>query len=114
MGFGIGLVSCPDLEECLQCQEAWILGPLLPAFTRRDVEVRPVLELLSHYRFSSRSSAGRPRDDGWLISIAPGIQVYPRTDLLFEFNVEAPIFQNIDDPIGDRRWAITFAVKFLF
>ena len=78
------------------------------------VEVRPVIELLTRYRSSSRSSAGRPRDDGWLISLAPGLQVYPRTDLLFEFYVLVPIFQNVDDPLGDRLLGAGLAVKVLF
>lgn len=80
----------------------------------QEVEVRPVLELLSRHRFSSRSSTGRPRDDGWVVSVAPGLQIYPRTDLLFEFNVEIPVYQNVDDPLGHRRWGATFALKYLF
>ena len=70
--------------------------------------------MLTRYRSSSRSSAGRPRDDGWLVSLAPGIQIYPRTDLLFELYVLAPIFQNVDDPLGDRILGAGFAVKLLF
>lgn len=79
-----------------------------------DVEIRPVVELLTHHQFSSRASSGRVRDNGWVISLAPGVQVYPRTNLLFEFNVSVPVFQDVDDPLGDRRWAAEFAIKFLF
>jgi hypothetical protein len=90
---------------------------VLPAaFGPNDVgsEVRGVLEVLGSHAFASEVGGSRADDDGTVVSIAPGIQVFPSTRVLFEANVAVPVYQDIDDDLGDRRWSAVFAVKFLF
>ena len=77
-------------------------------------EVRGVLELLSAYRFPSEIGTDSQDDDGTLIWFAPGIQIYPGTSVLFEASVQVPILQDLDDAVGDRNWAASLVVKFLF
>ena len=77
-------------------------------------EVRAVIELLSSYTFDSHIDGHDRNDGGPLVWLAPGIQVYPRRDVLIEASVQIPVYQDIDDPLGDRRWGFLFAVKFLF
>ena len=81
---------------------------------KETTEVRAVLELLNTYRFESRVGETGADDQGYQLWLAPGIQVYPRRDLLFEASVQLPIIDNVDDAIGDRRWGFLVAVKFLF
>lgn len=90
------------------------LTPARFAARTREIEVRGVIEILTRYRFSGRDRRGRIGDRGFVVWAAPGIQVYPRKDLLFEASVQLPIAQTIDDEIGDRRWGFLLAVKFLF
>ena len=78
------------------------------------IEIRGVAEIHSRYSFSGRDSSGRLGDRGFEVWLAPGIQVYPSRSVLFEANVQVPIFQTIDDDVGDRRWGALLAVKFLF
>ncbi len=46
--------------------------------------------------------------------VAPGIQIYPRRDVLVEASIQIPVVQSIDDALGNRRWRLLLAVKFLF
>ena len=77
-------------------------------------EIRGVLELLSTYRFEAESHGAGVGNEGVLVSIAPGVQVYPRDWLLIEANVQIPIAQTMDDSIGDRNFAAFLGVKVLF
>ena len=75
--------------------------------------MRGVIELLSSYHFPSEVGSSSADDDGPLVWLAPGIQVYPAHRVLFEFNVRLPVYQDIDDDLGDRHWAATLVLKFL-
>lgn len=77
-------------------------------------EVRGVLELLSSYRFASEVGGSSAHDDGALVWLAPGLQIFPGTTVLFEANLLFPIYQDLDDAVGDRRWGASFVLKFLF
>ncbi|MDP7036270.1 MAG: hypothetical protein QF752_17455 [Planctomycetota bacterium] len=77
-------------------------------------EIRGVIELLNRYQFSGMDATSRTGERGLLLSLAPGIQIYPKPDLLLEASLELPIFGNLDDPQGDRRWGALFSVKFFF
>lgn len=77
-------------------------------------EVRGVVELLSTYRSESRFPQGGADDQGVLLWVAPGIQVYPSKTVLIEGSLQIPVYQSIDDALGDRDWGATLAVKFLF
>lgn len=102
----------PELE--LNCAYWYRLYPAHFEPGERRIEIRPVLELLSTYRYASDRSSGKLDDDGTNLLLAPGLQIYPRTDLLFEIGLQIPLVQGIDDDRGDLRGSITFAVKFLF
>jgi len=78
------------------------------------MEVRGVIELLNEYRFESSLDGSGANDQGYQLWLAPGIQVYPRRDLLFEASFQIPAVQTIDDAVGDRRWRFLLAVKILF
>ena len=77
-------------------------------------EVRGVLELLGSHAFAGEIGGRRVDDDGTLVVVAPGIQVYPTANVLFEANIGVPVYQDIDDDLGDRRWSAVLAVKFVF
>lgn len=77
-------------------------------------EVRGVLELLSNYHWSSEQDGADTGDDGAIVWLAPGLQVFPRDWLLFEGGVQLPIAQSIDDAYGDRHFGAVFGVTFLF
>lgn len=81
---------------------------------QQATEVRGVLELLSNYRWSSKSDGADTGDEGTIVWLAPGLQVFPRDWLLFEGGVQLPIAQTIDDAYGDRHFGAVFGVKFLF
>ncbi len=89
---------------------------LLPARfdAETTLEVRGVLEVLATYRFASDLADRRDDDDGLIVWLAPGIQIYPSRSLLFEANVEVPVYQDLDDSLGDRRFAASVIVKVLF
>lgn len=78
------------------------------------IEIRGVFELLSTYQFESRQGNRGAGDEGLLVWAAPGLQIYPRRDVLIEASVQIPVVQTGDDVIGDRRWGFLIAVKFLF
>jgi hypothetical protein len=80
----------------------------------QTVEVRGVLELLSSYRFEAELDGDGAQDDGGIVWIAPGLQVFPQDWLLFQAAVELPVVQDIDDAFGDREFAAVISVKFLF
>lgn len=77
-------------------------------------EVRGVVELLATVTGVTRAGGRSLRDDGWVVRLAPGLQIYPSQSVLVEFNVQLPIFQDIDDSIGHRDLSALVAVKFLF
>ncbi|MCH8013261.1 MAG: hypothetical protein IH823_00455 [Candidatus Dadabacteria bacterium] len=81
---------------------------------KETTEVRGVLELVNTYRFESRLGGQAAGDQGLQVWFAPGIQIYPRRDLLIEASVQIPVIDNNDDALGDRRWCFLLAVKFLF
>ncbi|MEW6280725.1 MAG: hypothetical protein AB1758_19015 [Candidatus Eremiobacterota bacterium] len=78
------------------------------------VEVRGVLELLSGYRWNSRGAGLPVGDNGWLVWLAPGLQVYPGEDVLLEGSVLVPLHQDLQDALGRREWGITGTIKILF
>jgi hypothetical protein len=77
-------------------------------------ETRGVLELLSTYRFASATDAGRGDDDGLISWLAPGIQYFPGSRALFEAGFQVPLYQDLDDALGRRKWAATLTLKLLF
>jgi hypothetical protein len=77
-------------------------------------EVRGVLELLSSYRWDADLHGQGVGNDGVLVSIAPGIQVYPKDWLLLEASLQLPVAQTMDDSVGDRTFGALFSVKVLF
>ncbi|MBI4605761.1 MAG: hypothetical protein HY721_27660 [Planctomycetes bacterium] len=81
---------------------------------KQQVEVRPVVELLSTYRFEDRGGAVTKDGEGFLMWLAPGLQVYPSRRVLLEASVSVPVLQTVDDNIGRRLVGLFFAVKFLF
>jgi hypothetical protein len=103
------------LGPIVQCRAAyWYrLHPARFSPDERWVEVRPVLEIVATYQFESQGSRGLG-DEGHRVFMAPGIQIYPRDDLLFEASLQVPITQDIDDPRGDARWGLLVAMKILF
>jgi hypothetical protein len=76
-------------------------------------EVRGVVELLGSHAFR-KVGGSRADDDGTLLFLAPGIQVFRSTHVLFEANVAVPLYQDVDDDLGDRRWSALLTIKFLF
>lgn len=80
----------------------------------RVTEVRGVLELLSAYRFPSELGNERLDDDGAIVWLAPGLQVFPGTKVLFEASFQLPIHQDLDDALGRRSWAASAVIKILF
>ena len=90
------------------------LSPVVFAAGDERPEIRAVLELLASHAFSSEVGDDHADDDGSLVWLAPGIHFYPRTNLLFEANVQLPLYQDIEDALGDRRWSANLVVKFLF
>jgi hypothetical protein len=76
-------------------------------------EVRGVVEILTTYTEPSQAG-GSLRDQGWILRVAPGLQVYPSRSVLLEMNVQVPLYQDVHDVIGHRDYAAFFAVKFLF
>jgi hypothetical protein len=103
------------LGETLDLNLAWWYRITPARFPPGDppLEVRGVLELLSSYRWPSEGD-GDLDDDGKLVWLAPGLQVYPSKTVLLEVALRAPIHQDLDDALGDRRWAGVLALKFLF
>ncbi len=87
-----------------------------PAFEvlEESTEVRGVLEILGSYRFGSEIGEATQADDGTLVWLAPGIQIYPGTMVLFEANMQVPLYQDLDDDIGDRYWGASLVIKLLF
>lgn len=85
-----------------------------PPPDKEVTEVRGVIELLNEYRFESAVGDGGANDQGYQLWVAPGIQIYPRRDVLFETSFQIPVVQTIDDELGDRRWRFLVAIKFLF
>jgi hypothetical protein len=76
-------------------------------------ELRGVLELLGTHLFPSEQGGDTLDDDGSLVWLAPGIQWYPRTSFLLEANVQAPLLQDVDDALGERRWSANLVLKIL-
>jgi hypothetical protein len=90
------------------------LSPAAFRAGEETTEVRGVLELLSSYRLASEVGTSPQGDQGAITWLAPGIQIYPGTSVLFEANVQVPVYQDLDDPLGDRHFAAALVVKFLF
>jgi hypothetical protein len=68
-------------------------------------ELRGVLELLGTHLTLD--------DDGSLVWLAPGVQWYPCASFLLEANVQAPLLQDVDDALGERRWSANLVLKIL-
>lgn len=77
-------------------------------------EVRPVLELLLTQRFESERDGRGTGDEGALGWVAPGVQVFPREDLLVQASVALPFINEIDDVLGRRDWAALLSFRFYF
>lgn len=90
------------------------LSPAAFKAGEETTEVRGVLELLSSYRFASEIGTQTQDDEGTLVWFGPGIQIYPGTTVLFEANVQVPLYQDLEDAVGDRHFAASLVVKFLF
>lgn len=89
---------------------------LSPAVFQADSgpEIRGVLELLSSHTFASEVGGSAADDDGGIVWLAPGIHFYPATNVLLEANVQFPLFQDLDDALGERRWSAHLVLKLLF
>lgn len=91
---------------------------LIPGrFTPADaapIELRGVIELLTAYRWRSRVGEHGADDEGVITWLAPGLQLYPSKKVLFEANVQVPLYQDLDDALGHRNIAASLVVKFLF
>jgi len=105
-----------QLGDALELNAAWWYRLRPSAFRPEDEgpEIRGVVELLSSYTFASEEHGSEADDEGTLVWLAPGIHVYPGASVLFEANVQVPLYQDIDDDLGDRRWSANLIVKFLF
>lgn len=90
------------------------LTPAAFVDVEHTTEVRGVVELLTSYRWDSHDAGSSADDGGVLIWFAPGVQVFPTDWCLLQANVELPLVQTIDDTWGDRRFAATLTLKFLF
>ncbi len=77
-------------------------------------EIRGVVELLGSHTFPSEVGDDIQDDDSSILWLAPGVQVYPSSLVLLEANVQVPLLQDSDDPLGDRRWSANLVLKFLF
>ncbi len=77
-------------------------------------EIRGVLELLASHTFASELGGVEQDDDGGIVWLAPGIQFYPTTSVLLEANVQVPLYQDLDDALGERRWSANLVLKLLF
>jgi hypothetical protein len=77
-------------------------------------EIRGVLELLGSHTFASEVGDDSADDEGGIVWLAPGIHVYPAASVLLEANVQLPLFQDLDDDLGDRHWSANVVLKLLF
>jgi hypothetical protein len=82
--------------------------------SKEQVEVRPVIELLSTQRFDSQGGGGSLGDEGLQTWMAPGLQIYASPRVQLEFTVKVPVIDTIDDVIGDRKWEAGAGVKIRF
>jgi hypothetical protein len=89
------------------------IRPVTFAPGQAGAELRAVLELLGRHQFPGEEGSETLDDDGSIVWLAPGVHWYPRTNLLFEANVQVPLVQDIDDALGERRWSANLVVKFL-
>lgn len=87
------------------------LAPAEFAEAVAETEVRGVLEVLSTFQDDSHGAPGGGVSAVW---VAPGVQLYAGRRVLLEAFVQLPVWQDADDPFGDRRWAAGVGVKFLF
>lgn len=76
-------------------------------------ELRGVVEVLGSYLFPTEEGDDTLDDGGPIVRLAPGVQWYPRANLLLEANVEVPVYQDVDDAFGDRRWSANLVIKIL-
>ncbi|MBI2919674.1 MAG: transporter [Planctomycetes bacterium] len=75
-------------------------------------ELRLVLDVSVVKRWRTRGGAGD--DSGTTVWVAPGVQFYATTSVLFEGNIAFPVYDSVDDEYGDQRFTAFVAVKFLF
>ena len=90
------------------------LRPAVFGADRHLTEVRPVLEALLNHRFESERGGNGTGDDGAVVWLAPGLQVYPSRDLLVQASVALPIVNEIDDVLGRREWSALLALRWYF
>jgi len=77
-------------------------------------EIRGVLECLSSYRWESELHGSGVGDEGAIVYLAPGVQVYPRDWLLIEAQIQVPVYQSMDDSFGDRTFGAFLGIQVLF
>lgn len=90
------------------------LHPAQFSSIEEQVEVRGVFELLSTYRFPSRRGDTELEDDGFYVRVAPGLQFYASPTVQLETAVQVPLYNKIEDVLGDRNYAVQLNVKVLF
>lgn len=91
----------------------WRATPDVIDVERRQLEVRPMVELLYEHRFESRAQRGLD-DDGDRLWLAPGVQLFPFPNLQLELSVRLPVWQTMDGPDGNARWGALASVRVWF
>jgi|GEM_PF-4336794 len=91
---------------------AWWYRIQPAVFTDEPVtEVRGVLELIGTWRVDSELDGADLGDEGFEAWLAPGVQLFPRDDLLIQASLAIPIADGIDDPLGDREVGLAIGVR---
>lgn len=90
------------------------LAPARLETAGETTEIRGVLEVTGVVSGESREHGRGLDDQGVVLWLSPGVQVYPDTWVLFEASVQIPVWQTVDDARGNRRVGALVAIKFLF
>jgi len=114
------MLRARDEDEGFQVGESFSLGlsywyRLSPAVFEPGphvTEVRGVLECLATWRAEAEQDDVSLGGDGTLLWLVPGLQVFVRRNLLLQSSLALPVVDDVDDPLGDRRWAALFSVRY--
>jgi outer membrane putative beta-barrel porin/alpha-amylase len=79
-----------------------------------ETEIRGVIEVTSTFYWESELPGEGTGDDGNITWLSPGVQIYPAFWALFEFSVQIPIVETVEDDHGDRKFGVLATMKFLF
>lgn len=90
------------------------VAPEILEVAGEETEVRGVIELTSFFYGESKLGEAGLGDPGNITWLSPGVQVYPALWALFEASVQIPIYQDVDDLLGDRKPGVLLTIKFLF